>query len=120
MFMQKSYSGFQAEAYDDGYEFLAVAQKNRPDCVVTDLHMPKMPGMQLLLQVSVQPSSRSPGPGVHLRQACCSWQHGWHTGRRRMQNAPRMPAIRDDHQQHQREHNPAKNGQHHGVPQELL
>jgi FixJ family two-component response regulator len=44
-------AGFQAEAYEDGYEFLAAAQTNRPDCVVPDLHMPKMTGMQLLFQV---------------------------------------------------------------------
>jgi CheY-like chemotaxis protein len=44
-------AGFQAEAYGDGYEFLAAAQTNQPDCVVTDLHMPKMTGMQLILHV---------------------------------------------------------------------
>jgi hypothetical protein len=33
-----------------------------------------------------------------------------------MQNAPRMPAIWDDHQQHQREHNPAKSSQHLAEP----
>ena len=44
-------AGFQADAYGDGYELLAAAQTNRPDCVLTDLHMPKMTGMQLLLHV---------------------------------------------------------------------
>jgi FixJ family two-component response regulator len=44
-------AGFQAEAYADGLEFLATAETDAPDCVVADLHMPKMTGMQLLLHV---------------------------------------------------------------------
>lgn len=52
-------AGFQAEAYVDGSEFLAAAETHPPDCVVTDLHMPKMTGMQLLLHVR---RMRSPPP----------------------------------------------------------
>ena len=49
-------AGFQAEAYEHGYDFLTAAQTNPPDCVVTDLHMPKMTGMQLLLHVRTMSS----------------------------------------------------------------
>jgi CheY-like chemotaxis protein len=49
-------AGFQAEAYEHGDDFLTAAQTNPPDCVVTDLHMPKMTGMQLLLHVRTMSS----------------------------------------------------------------
>jgi two-component system, LuxR family, response regulator FixJ len=45
-------AGFQAEGYANAAQFLAAAEIHRPDCLVTDLLMPKMTGMQLLLHVS--------------------------------------------------------------------
>ncbi|HYI88074.1 MAG TPA: response regulator [Burkholderiales bacterium] len=41
-------SGLEAESYANGQEFLDAAVARRPDCVVLDLHMPGMSGLQVL------------------------------------------------------------------------
>ena len=41
-------SGLDAEAYATGEEFLSAAGQKRPDCLVLDLHMPGMSGLQVL------------------------------------------------------------------------
>ena len=41
-------SGFQVESYPGGKEFLAASAKQPPDCLILDLHMPGMSGLQVL------------------------------------------------------------------------
>jgi CheY-like chemotaxis protein len=44
-------SGLEAESYAGGKEFLEAASTRRPDCVVLDLHMPVMGGLQVLREM---------------------------------------------------------------------
>ena len=44
-------SGLEAESYAGGKEFLAAAVARKPDCVVLDLHMPVMGGLQVLREM---------------------------------------------------------------------
>ncbi len=39
--------GFEAEAFASGQDFLAALETRRPDCVVLDLHMPKVSGFDV-------------------------------------------------------------------------
>ena len=50
-------SGLDAHAYATGEEFLSAAAQKRPDCLVLDLHMPGMSGLQVLrrLQATGEP-----------------------------------------------------------------
>ena len=41
-------SGLEAESYAGGREFLDAAVLREPDCVLLDLHMPRMSGLQVL------------------------------------------------------------------------
>jgi FixJ family two-component response regulator len=41
-------SGLEAEGYASGKDFLEASAQREPDCVVIDLHMPVMSGLQLL------------------------------------------------------------------------
>ena len=41
-------SGFQVESYPGGKEFLEASAKQSPDCLILDLHMPGMSGLQVL------------------------------------------------------------------------
>ena len=38
---------FEAETFPSGDEFLETVSEHRPDCVVLDLHMPKVDGFQV-------------------------------------------------------------------------
>jgi FixJ family two-component response regulator len=41
-------SGLDAESYASGQDFLEAAVLREPDCVLLDLHMPRMSGLQVL------------------------------------------------------------------------
>ena len=41
-------SGLDAESFATGKDFLEAAAQREPDCVLLDLHMPRMSGLQVL------------------------------------------------------------------------
>jgi CheY-like chemotaxis protein len=54
-------SGLEAESYASGKEFLEAIVLRRPDCVVLDLHMPGMSGLEVLRELR---DGRAPLPAV--------------------------------------------------------
>jgi DNA-binding response OmpR family regulator len=48
-------AGMEAEGYASGQAFLDDAAAHHPDCVVLDLHMPIMSGLQLLARIREMP-----------------------------------------------------------------
>ena len=56
-------SGLEAESYASGKDFLDASEQRRPDCVVLDLHMPGMSGLEVLRELR---ASRSPLPAVMI------------------------------------------------------
>jgi CheY-like chemotaxis protein len=44
-------SGLDAESYASGKDFLEASTKRPPDCVVLDLHMPGMSGLEVLREL---------------------------------------------------------------------
>jgi FixJ family two-component response regulator len=56
-------SGLEAESYASGKEFLQARAARQPDCVVLDLHMPGMSGLEVLRELR---ESRSGLPTVMI------------------------------------------------------
>jgi len=56
-------SGLEAGSYASGKDFLDASTQRRPDCVVLDLHMPGMSGLEVLRELR---ASRSPLPAVMI------------------------------------------------------
>jgi len=50
-------SGLEAESYASGKDFLDASAQRRPDCVVLDLHMPGMSGLEVLRELRAQRSA---------------------------------------------------------------
>jgi FixJ family two-component response regulator len=50
-------SGLEAESYASGKDFLDANAQRRPDCVVLDLHMPGMSGLEVLRELRAQHSA---------------------------------------------------------------
>lgn len=46
-------AGMQTHGYANGQEFLTAAAERRPDCVVLDLHMPGISGLQVLRKLKI-------------------------------------------------------------------
>jgi FixJ family two-component response regulator len=45
-------AGFQVRTFATGQEFLSAAGVNQPDCLVLDLHLPGMSGLEILKQMA--------------------------------------------------------------------
>jgi FixJ family two-component response regulator len=56
-------SGLEAESYASGKDFLKASAERQPDCVVLDLHMPGMSGLEVLRELR---ASRSTLPTVMI------------------------------------------------------
>ena len=56
-------SGLEAESYASGKDFLEASTQRRPDCVVLDLHMPGMSGLDVLRELR---AARSALPAVMI------------------------------------------------------
>jgi FixJ family two-component response regulator len=46
-------AGFEAETYASGTEFLEAIKHSRPSCVIVDLHMPGMSGLEVQSRLAV-------------------------------------------------------------------
>ena len=49
-------AGFDVETFEDGAPFLASIERAVPDCVVLDLHMPRLSGFEVLDALNEQRS----------------------------------------------------------------
>ena len=45
-------AGFESRLFASGHEFLEACRKEPPDCVVLDLHMPEMSGLEILRRMN--------------------------------------------------------------------
>ena len=46
-------AGFEAETYASGTEFLEAIKHSRPSCIIVDLHMPGMSGLEVQSRLAV-------------------------------------------------------------------
>lgn len=53
-------AGFRAREAADGHEALVMAEASEPDVVLTDLHMPKMSGRELVRRLVERFGARNP------------------------------------------------------------
>lgn len=51
--------GFQVESATNGLEALQILERLRPDLIVTDMHMPKMSGKELIDALKKKPETAS-------------------------------------------------------------
>jgi len=50
--------GYVAEAFESGPSFLASDRRHHTDCLIADMHMPRMTGLELVEQLA------KPGPSI--------------------------------------------------------
>ncbi len=61
-------AGLEAETYASGREFLQASALRPPDCLVLDLHMPGMSGLQVLRELRAAPGAPPTGASAYLRK----------------------------------------------------
>lgn len=74
--------GFEVERHESALAFLAAMKGRPPGCIVADVRMPGMDGIELVRELRARGAGRVRSGGAGFRACGCCHGRGRHQGRR--------------------------------------